>query len=118
MKISSTKDLIDRLRIRRQRECFDIINRGIIWYNTLTTEQLLELERWYDDWLKCTLTLKVPKKPDFLDELSSVKLVTTDDVKMLIQNTKDMSKLLDRLSSLEEDVKKLKSIVNDPLDFD
>lgn len=39
------------LRIRRDTECFVYINRGVLWYNTLTTEQQQQLNTWYQEWL-------------------------------------------------------------------
>ena len=34
-------------RQRRQAECFSVINRGRLWYDALTEEQLSELKTWY-----------------------------------------------------------------------
>ena len=39
------------MRYRLEQECFSIINRGVLWYNTLTTEQQQELNTWYQAWL-------------------------------------------------------------------
>lgn len=49
------------LRNRREIECFPIVNRGKLWYNMLSSEQLIELTDWYDAWLNCTETLVAPK---------------------------------------------------------
>lgn len=57
----------DFLRARRNIECFPIINRGQLWYTTLTQEQLTELNEWYRAWLDVTDTKVVPERPDFLD---------------------------------------------------
>ena len=57
---------LDNLRILRQEECFPIINRGQLWYNTLTTEQLQELDTWYHAWLDVTITKQIPQKPEWL----------------------------------------------------
>ena len=54
------------LRLRREEECFSIINRGKLWYDTLTEEQLEELNEWYEKWLDVTETLEVPEKPEWL----------------------------------------------------
>lgn len=43
--------ILDNLRTRREEECFSIINRGVLWYNTLTSEQQQELNTWYQAWL-------------------------------------------------------------------
>lgn len=57
----------DFLRQERKRICFPIINRGKLWYNTLTTEQLSELKQWYFDWLNAPETLKIPIAPEWLN---------------------------------------------------
>lgn len=57
------QELIEELRQQREEECFSIINRGALWYNTLTEEQLTELQTWYKAWLDVTETKIVPKKP-------------------------------------------------------
>lgn len=54
------------LRLRRERECFSIINRGILWYDTLTEKQQLELKKWYQLWLDITQTKQIPEKPSWL----------------------------------------------------
>ena len=45
------EQILNSLRTRREIECFTYINRGILWYNTLTTEQQQELNTWYQSWL-------------------------------------------------------------------
>lgn len=50
------EDILETLRNRRFVECFNIINRGVLWYNTLTEEQRLELDKWYKEWLDITDT--------------------------------------------------------------
>lgn len=55
------------LRNRRQNECFTVINRGQLWYNTLTEEKIEELNKWYKDWLDVTETKVVPRKPTWLE---------------------------------------------------
>lgn len=57
---------IEELRRRREVECFSIINRGKLWYDSLTPFQISELNDWYNAWLKATETLKVPVKPEWL----------------------------------------------------
>ena len=54
------------LRLRREEECFSIINRGKLWYDNLTEEQIAELDVWYNEWLNVTITLEVPEKPEWL----------------------------------------------------
>lgn len=54
------------LRDRREKECFSIINRGQLWYETLDGQQRTELRDWYNAWLNVTETLVVPEKPTWL----------------------------------------------------
>lgn len=54
------------LRAKRNKECFEIINRGKLWYDTLSEEQLSELKNWYKLWLDITQSKIEPKMPDFL----------------------------------------------------
>jgi hypothetical protein len=54
------------LRERRQTECFDVIDRSKLWYDTLTEEQLSELKKWYLDWLDVTETGIIPIRPNWL----------------------------------------------------
>ena len=60
------EEVLDNLRALREEECFPIINRGQLWYNTLTTEQIEELNDWYQAWLDVTETKTVPEKPNWL----------------------------------------------------
>ena len=70
----TTEDVLNDLRTRRENECFTIINRGVLWYNTLTEEQRLELDKWYKEWLDVTdkyvegidIETIIPKKPEWL----------------------------------------------------
>lgn len=57
----------ENIRQRRAVECFPYINRGRLWYNKLTDAQLVELSRWYEEWLDAPKTLKIPKKLSWLD---------------------------------------------------
>lgn len=54
------------LRGRRKRECFEIINRGTLWYETLDEWQKEELQTWYHQWLDVTETFNVPQQPNWL----------------------------------------------------
>ena len=54
------------LRERRQNECFAIVDRSKLWYDSLTQEQLKELQDWYNAWLTVTETMIVPVKPKWL----------------------------------------------------
>lgn len=50
----------------REKECFPYINRGKLWYDTLTNKQKEQLEQWYDAWLNVTDTKTIPEKPNWL----------------------------------------------------
>ena len=54
------------LRSRREQECFSVVNRGQVWYDTLSPEQREELATWYVAWLNVTETLEVPEKPSWI----------------------------------------------------
>lgn len=58
-----------KVEYRRLREltCFPIINRGQLWYDTLSAEQLTELNAWYQAWLDGTDTQTIPDKPAWLN---------------------------------------------------
>ncbi len=58
---------IEILRLAREDQCFCIVNRGQVWYNTLTEEQKSELDEWYQAWLDVTETNVIPKKPVWLN---------------------------------------------------
>ena len=58
--------LRQELRDRREVECFTVINRGQLWYESLDGQQRTELRDWYNAWLKVTETLEVPEKPTWL----------------------------------------------------
>lgn len=65
----AARDLEEKiLRLRKDRalKCFSIINRGYLWYKTLSNKQMKELENWYAAWLDAPQTLIEPKKPEWL----------------------------------------------------
>ncbi len=53
----------EQLRERRKTECFSVINRGKLWYDALSLNQLSELEAWYHAWLNVTETREIPSAP-------------------------------------------------------
>lgn len=63
-----TKDEIkaNHLRAKRVPYCFDIVNRGQVWYDTLSDDQRDELKIWYQGWLDAPQSLKEPTQPDWL----------------------------------------------------
>ena len=58
--------LKQELRDRREVECFALINRSPLWYDSLSSIQHKELKEWYDAWLNVTETLVVPERPNWL----------------------------------------------------
>lgn len=54
------------LRLARNLECFNLINRSPLWLDSLTEEQRNELKTWYQNWLDVTETLQIPTKPTWL----------------------------------------------------
>ncbi len=65
------------LRERREKECFSIINRGWMWYSTLTLSQWRELRTWYLAWLNVTSTMSVPDRPAWIDNIDSARIPMT-----------------------------------------
>ena len=68
MEILSEKERLSVFRKQRETECFPIVNRGKLWYDCLSFEQLAELKQWYHDWLDVTKTLVIPVKPKWLND--------------------------------------------------
>lgn len=68
-------ELPNFLRGLREKECFPVINRGKLWYNLLTNEQIAELNDWYIKWLNVTDTLEIPSKPEWLNNKLNVEEV-------------------------------------------
>lgn len=65
------EETLERLRLLREDECFSVINRGQLWYNTLTEAQISELNEWYQQWLNLPNTytggeIVYPTKPSWL----------------------------------------------------
>ena len=54
-------------RLRRETECFSVVNRGQLWYEGVSITQLLELRQWYKAWLNVTETMVVPVRPAWLE---------------------------------------------------
>lgn len=57
---------LHNLRENRSKKCFNVLDRGQVWYNTLTDEQRQELQEWYQAWLDVTDTLVEPETPEWL----------------------------------------------------
>jgi hypothetical protein len=60
-------DYVTIIRERREKECFPVINRGLLWYDRLSKSQLSELERWYQEWLDAPETGKIPAFPTWIN---------------------------------------------------
>lgn len=57
----------EKLRIKRKEVCYSVINRGKLWYDTLTDEQYMELVEWYYAWLDAPSTLEEPETPEWVN---------------------------------------------------
>ncbi len=55
------------IRLRRETECFAVINRGKLWYDRLSVVQEVQLADWYEAWLNAPETLVVPERPSWID---------------------------------------------------
>lgn len=70
------EQILNNLRNKREIECFAYVNRGVLWYNTLTTEQQQQLNTWYQSWLDvpqvyqetkpANIETIIPTKPSWL----------------------------------------------------
>lgn len=58
--IQSDEGKREEIRYTREQRCFPIINRGKLWYDKLTDEQLKELGEWYVAWLNAPETMIEP----------------------------------------------------------
>ena len=65
------------LRVRREKECFSVVNRGWLWYSTLTLTQWRELRTWYISWLKVTETMTPPERPSWVDDIDTSRIPLT-----------------------------------------
>lgn len=62
----SDEQILNELRVEREVQCFQVINRGQLWYDNLTDTQKQELKVWYNAWLDVTETRVIPTKPKWL----------------------------------------------------
>ncbi len=51
----------------RKAVCFSVINRGQLWYDTLSDDQKVQLRSWYIEWLNAWEHKAVPCTPAWLD---------------------------------------------------
>ena len=68
MGIKYVKNPADAMRAARAKICFPVINRGKLWYDRLSREQLVELKKWYQEWLDAPDTLVYPSKPTWIND--------------------------------------------------
>lgn len=74
-KLFTEEEIKENLRFERQMQCFEIINRGEMFWNYLwakyTPEDIAikkqEIQTWYNNWLDVTNTKIIPLKPIWLD---------------------------------------------------
>lgn len=52
----------------RKYRCFPVINRGQLWYDKLTIDELETVKVWYQQWLDAPNTLVIPETPSFIFE--------------------------------------------------
>ena len=76
MKKLTVDEALFTLRKQREEQCFSIINRGKLWYDCLSIEQLSELNDWYFAWLDVTETKVIPVKPEWLNKKLSREEIT------------------------------------------
>ena len=61
-----TEEIQAEIRSIRENEVFPIIDRSKLWYESLSDKQIIELRKWYKDWLNAPRTLSIPEKPKWL----------------------------------------------------
>lgn len=67
LKMSSMlEEIKNNIREHRNLKCFPIINRGQLWYDSLSEMQIEELRVWYQAWLDAPSTLEEPAMPDWI----------------------------------------------------
>ena len=63
------------MRNIRREGVFSIINRGPLWYETLSPDQLAELRAWYAAWLNYPATGDLPPTPACLENEVNFSIV-------------------------------------------
>lgn len=64
--VQTEEQIKANIRANREQKCFPIINRGQLWYDTLTEAQHNELAVWYRAWLDATETMVEPNDLDWI----------------------------------------------------
>lgn len=75
--VPTEEQILEDLRMRRERECFSYVNRGALWYNTLTSEQQQELNTWYQAWLNVP-QVYLETKPEDIETIIPAKPIWLD----------------------------------------
>lgn len=65
--VNLTEEQKIQIRKRREKECFPIVNRSVMWHARLTNEQQLELALWYQHWLDAPRTGIIPVTPAWIN---------------------------------------------------
>lgn len=105
------------LRLRRQLICFPIINRGQLWYDTLTNAQKNELKIWYKSWLDVTETMKEPEVPEFLSkDLEKFYIFEEEQIEKEITEDLDIEiEKENELFEIEEDIKNIRDNLDEEM---
>ena len=61
----------DRIRDRRQAECFSVIDRPL-WFDELPEDKQAQLRQWRREWLDAPETGVIPEPPDWLLEMEVI----------------------------------------------
>ena len=61
----------DKIRARRQSECFAVIDRPL-WFDELPEDKQAQLRQWRREWLDAPETGVIPEPPDWLLEMEVI----------------------------------------------
>jgi len=70
-------EFLEDVRFKRHQECFTVINRGKLWYDSLTKEQICELTLWYNNWLNITEVIKELLKTNKVEDINLCAIIPT-----------------------------------------
>ena len=58
---------LDEVYIRNERKkAFKLIDKSVLWYESLKPKEKTELDKWYKAWLDAPVTMVIPEKPEWL----------------------------------------------------
>ncbi len=64
----NTESIKSELRLRRNKECFEIANRNF-FFDEATAEDLSEIKMWYTAWLNVTVSpYAIPEMPKYIKD--------------------------------------------------